>query len=100
MMQFRFWIATAALCLAAQSAAAQGTSAADCRAVSENGSNRMICNNTFSLGIPQNRTPSREEVTYSVAPSAPAATRTDNFCGDGYRMTSDGCQAAPRGIAR
>jgi hypothetical protein len=40
MMQFRFWIATAALCLAAQSAAAEGTSGADCRAVWENGSNR------------------------------------------------------------
>jgi hypothetical protein len=53
MMQFRFWIATAALCLAAQSAAAEGTSAADCHAVWENGSNRMICNNTFSLAEPR-----------------------------------------------
>ena len=94
-MPIRFWIATAALCLAAGSAAAESTSAGQCDSVKENGRWRTVCTSKISSGLPQNTNPSRQEIPYAVKPSAPVdGSRTDNFCGPGYRMAPGGCQAA------
>ena len=85
MMRLRFCIATTALGLAAQSAAAESASTDPCNTVLENGRYRMVCTSDLKLKLPQN--PSREEVIYSVRPSGPSAepVRTNNFCGEGER---------------
>jgi hypothetical protein len=97
MTPHRFFAAVAALCLPLGSAAADSTYRSDCNSVWERGHSRMVCSSSYSSGLSQSGSPSREEITYPIKSREQAEPpRTENFCGPGYRMAAGGCQAVAR----
>lgn len=95
----------AAFALVGITAGAQSVSNTNCRSSYFRAGYHSTCTTTYAPVPKPVSQPARSATRQDVVVRIPgkqkagvesAATRTDNFCGAGYRMTADGCAADKR----